>query len=254
MNAKGDRGEEEAGRTTGRCWPSRWIRSMAWYSTAGFHQESHMMTREAVVRLSATPPALSEMRKTVTSIESLKRSIVACRASIVIPPSSRQTCTKRNVGTGQLVPMRGKGEREGKGTNLEACPLQPKRDDVQKADELGKDERLRGNVLCSESVELLNESFELGRGFPFLNAASKRQEKGRIASASFRERLDSAIGRRDRPGKVRTETLSRPRIPCLAILTFSGSCSTASASQSMVMEQLQTGQGAYDKSGTSLSA
>jgi hypothetical protein len=150
--------------------------------------------------------------------------------------------------------MRGKGEREGKGTNLEACPLQPKRDDVQKADELGKDERLRGNVLCSESVELLNESFELGRGFPFLNAASKRQEKGRIASASFRERLDSAIGRRDRPGKVRTETLSRPRIPCLAILTFSGSCSTASASQSMVMEQLQTGQGAYDKSGTSLSA
>ena len=55
---------------------------MAWYSTDGFHflsvksqgkvqlptQESIMNTIEASVKLSATPPALREMRKTVTSV------------------------------------------------------------------------------------------------------------------------------------------------------------------------------------------
>lgn len=50
---------------TGRCWPRRWIRSMAWYSTDGFHctssvelyfdtpkhtQESIMKTLDASVR------------------------------------------------------------------------------------------------------------------------------------------------------------------------------------------------------------
>jgi hypothetical protein len=38
---------------TGRFWPSRWIRSIAWYSTDGFHHESIMNTIEASVKFYA---------------------------------------------------------------------------------------------------------------------------------------------------------------------------------------------------------
>ena len=44
-------------------WPMRKARSVAWFSTAGFHQRSKWMTCEAAVRLRPVPPALSESTK-----------------------------------------------------------------------------------------------------------------------------------------------------------------------------------------------
>ena len=49
---------------TGRVWPIRWARSVAWSSTAGFHQRSKWITWSARVRLRPVPPALSESRNT----------------------------------------------------------------------------------------------------------------------------------------------------------------------------------------------
>lgn len=79
----------------GRVWPMRWHRSADCHSAAGFHHlhngqsklqgrnrktyGSTMKTREASVRFSATPPALSETRKHSTSTLFMKCSIEACR-------------------------------------------------------------------------------------------------------------------------------------------------------------------------------
>ena len=48
-------------------WPMRKARSVAWFSTAGFHQRSKWMTCEAAVRLRPAPPALSDRTKKGTS-------------------------------------------------------------------------------------------------------------------------------------------------------------------------------------------
>ena len=50
--------------------PIRKARSVAWFSTAGFHQRSKWMTCEAAVKLSPAPPALSESTKKGTSSSS----------------------------------------------------------------------------------------------------------------------------------------------------------------------------------------
>src|SRR5262245_27059699 len=44
-------------------WPIRKARSVAWFSTAGFHHRSKWMTCEAAVRLSPAPPALRDSTK-----------------------------------------------------------------------------------------------------------------------------------------------------------------------------------------------
>ena len=49
--------------STFRCWPMRKARSVAWFSTAGFHQRSKWMTCEAAVRFRPVPPAFSERTK-----------------------------------------------------------------------------------------------------------------------------------------------------------------------------------------------
>ena len=49
--------------STFRFWPMRKARSVAWFSTAGFHQRSKWMTWEAAVRLRPVPPAFSESTK-----------------------------------------------------------------------------------------------------------------------------------------------------------------------------------------------
>ena len=46
--------------STLRRWPMRKARSVAWFSTAGFHQRSKWITCEAPVRLRPVPPALSD--------------------------------------------------------------------------------------------------------------------------------------------------------------------------------------------------
>mmetsp|Transcript_43714 Transcript_43714/g.103894 ORF Transcript_43714/g.103894 Transcript_43714/m.103894 type:complete len:225 (-) Transcript_43714:918-1592(-) len=68
--------------------PSRWIRSIAWNSTAGFHHGSMMYTALATVRLSATPPALREMRNTRHCGSSQKLVMNFSRCSNVMRPSS----------------------------------------------------------------------------------------------------------------------------------------------------------------------
>ena len=51
----------------------RKARSVAWFSTAGFHQRSKCTTWEAAVRLSPAPPALSESTKNPTASSSWNR-------------------------------------------------------------------------------------------------------------------------------------------------------------------------------------
>mmetsp|Transcript_24411 Transcript_24411/g.66283 ORF Transcript_24411/g.66283 Transcript_24411/m.66283 type:complete len:300 (-) Transcript_24411:866-1765(-) len=78
---------------TGLCWPMRCARSMAWSSAAGFHHGSIRKMWVATVRLSATPPALREMRITFTAGSVMKASMAAERALTAIEPSSLTTCT-----------------------------------------------------------------------------------------------------------------------------------------------------------------
>src|SRR5262249_39168564 len=49
--------------TTFRCCPIRKARSVAWFSTAGFHQRSKWMTCDAAVRFSPAPPARRDRTK-----------------------------------------------------------------------------------------------------------------------------------------------------------------------------------------------
>ena len=49
--------------STFRCCPIRNARSVAWFSTAGFHQRSKWITCAAAVRFNPVPPALSDNTK-----------------------------------------------------------------------------------------------------------------------------------------------------------------------------------------------
>ena len=49
--------------STLRRWPMRKARSVAWFSTAGFHQRSKWTTCDAAVRFRPVPPALSDRMK-----------------------------------------------------------------------------------------------------------------------------------------------------------------------------------------------
>jgi hypothetical protein len=57
-----------------RRWPMRKARSVAWFSTAGFHQRSKWITWEAAVRLSPVPPARRDRTKKGTVSSAWKRS------------------------------------------------------------------------------------------------------------------------------------------------------------------------------------
>ena len=74
--------------STLRCWPMRNARSVAWFSTAGFHQRSKWITCEAAVRFSPVPPALSERTKNGGPSSRWNWSTSALRRLTAVPPCS----------------------------------------------------------------------------------------------------------------------------------------------------------------------
>ena len=52
-------------------WPNLWTLSLAWFSTAGFHQGSKWITTSALVKLRPLPPAFKDIKNTLTSSPSL---------------------------------------------------------------------------------------------------------------------------------------------------------------------------------------
>src|SRR6266536_4361599 len=68
-------------------WPMRKARSVAWSSTAGFHQRSKWKTWLALVRLRPTPPARSERMNTDGSVSgSWNSAIIRSRLAALVPP------------------------------------------------------------------------------------------------------------------------------------------------------------------------
>src|SRR6266508_1999403 len=67
-------------------WPMRKTRSVAWSSTAGFHQRSKWITWLAAVRFRPVPPAFSEMTNRAGSGSSWKRATSASRCCFGVPP------------------------------------------------------------------------------------------------------------------------------------------------------------------------
>ena len=72
---------------TFRAWPMRKTRSVAWFSTAGFHQRSKWKTWLAKVRFNPVPPALRDRMKICgPSPSSWKRSTIRSRWRFGTPP------------------------------------------------------------------------------------------------------------------------------------------------------------------------
>ena len=65
------------------------VRSILQHTLGQAHQGSMSMTWEAAVRLRATPPALRDMRNTVTPGSLVKALIMRSRASMLMLPSRR---------------------------------------------------------------------------------------------------------------------------------------------------------------------
>src|ERR1700733_9971113 len=76
---------------TSRRWPMRKARSVAWSSTAGFHQRSTWMTWFAAVRLSPVPPAFSDSRNSMGSAASWNLATIASRCFFAVPPCRKST-------------------------------------------------------------------------------------------------------------------------------------------------------------------
>src|SRR5438093_1610639 len=72
-------------------WPIRNARSVAWSSTAGFHQRSKWMTWLAAVRFSPVPPALSDSRNSAGSVTSWNPATMASRCFFGVPPCRYST-------------------------------------------------------------------------------------------------------------------------------------------------------------------
>ena len=93
---------------TTRVWPMRWARSVAWSSTAGFHQRSKWKTWFAAVRLSPSPPALSDITSTRGSRRLLEAvdDALALRAAASTPSRYRRsTSSSRSQVTRRARPM-----------------------------------------------------------------------------------------------------------------------------------------------------
>ena len=74
--------------TTFRCCPIRKARSVAWFSTAGFHQRSKWITWDAAVRLSPVPPARRDSTKNGIVSSAWKRSTSFMRSFTGVWPWS----------------------------------------------------------------------------------------------------------------------------------------------------------------------
>src|SRR5213596_3660101 len=72
-------------------WPIRNARSVAWSSTAGFHQRSKWMTWLAAVRLSPVPPAFSDSTNSDGPSSAWKRATISSRAAFGVPPCRKST-------------------------------------------------------------------------------------------------------------------------------------------------------------------
>src|SRR6478752_1276995 len=71
--------------TLRRC-PMRNARSVAWFSTAGFHHRSRWMTWLAAVRLRPVPPAFNDSRKIGGPCSDWKRSTISSRCFLAVLP------------------------------------------------------------------------------------------------------------------------------------------------------------------------
>src|SRR6516165_9599733 len=87
--------------------PMRKARSVAWFSTAGFHHRSKWITCEAAVRLSPAPPALSESTKNGTLSSSWNRRTSSLRLLTSVSPCrtrpARPNTEPRNAASGAVV-------------------------------------------------------------------------------------------------------------------------------------------------------
>ena len=103
----------------------RKARSVAWFSTAGFHQRSKCTTCDAAVRFRPEPPALSESTKNGTVSSSWKVRTRSLRLFTAVSPCStspgRPNTPPRNVGQ-----RRGHLAELGEDQHL----LLPRRDDL----------------------------------------------------------------------------------------------------------------------------
>ena len=89
--------------------PIRNARSVAWFSTAGFHHLSKWMTWDAAVRLSPAPPALTESTKkgTFSSSWNWRTRSLRCLTSVE-PCRTRPGCPnteQRNAASGPVVSL-----------------------------------------------------------------------------------------------------------------------------------------------------
>ncbi len=87
--------------------PMRNARSVAWFSTAGFHQRSKWITCEAAVRFKPDPPALSDSTKNGTDSSSWKRLTRSLRFLTSVSPWStspgRPKMPPRNDASGAVT-------------------------------------------------------------------------------------------------------------------------------------------------------
>ena len=85
----------------------RKARSVAWFSTAGFHQRSKCTTCEAAVRFSPAPPAFSDSTKNGTASSSWNCRTSACRCLTAVSPCStrpaRPNTPPRNAASGAVI-------------------------------------------------------------------------------------------------------------------------------------------------------
>src|ERR1017187_4298555 len=88
-------------------WPMRKARSVAWFSTAGFHQRSKCTTCDAAVRFSPAPPALSDSTKKRTASSSWNCRTRSLRFFTSVSPCStrpgRSKTEPRNAASGAVT-------------------------------------------------------------------------------------------------------------------------------------------------------
>src|SRR5699024_9117611 len=76
-----------------RRWPIRKARSVAWFSTAGFHHRSTCTTWLAAVRFRPVPAALRDKRKIAGPFAVWKRRVISSLSAREVPPCSHSTGT-----------------------------------------------------------------------------------------------------------------------------------------------------------------
>ena len=84
-------GADELVHLDERVWPMRKARSVAWSSTAGFHQRSKWNTWLAAVRLRPVPPAFKERMNSAGPRRLWKRATISSRFFSGVPPCRKST-------------------------------------------------------------------------------------------------------------------------------------------------------------------